>query len=303
MKKPIPYDQVQIVERDTLKFGDPVFDKFISTKGGIELGTMIALAGTSGAGKTTLCKKWQKDLKTGEVSVFFALESKKASVAKQTRRIKTGADELICDVDDYPTWSEFMKYLYAYKPTMVIVDSLQHAAGLLSKENGVYIYQNYKNIIKDLYDWKDDTQGIVILICQLNERGKMEGPAATIFDVDCPIFLTADPVTGERFMKTDKNRMGKTGKIFYELVDTDECIKFYTEAEWAFINCGVSFYDAMATAATNYIEAFSNHKNYKAFRKEFISSQAKGCKNLSSELDYLTMVNQLIVELKEKHFA
>jgi len=303
MKKPIPYDQVQIIERDALKFGDPVFDKFISTKGGIELGTMIALAGTSGAGKTTLCKKWQKDLKIGEVSVFFALESKKPSVAKQTRRIKTGATELICDVDDYPTWAEFMEYLYADKPTMVVVDSLQHAAELLSKENGVYIYQNYKNIIKDLYTWKDDTQGIVILICQLNEKGKMEGPASTIFNVDCPIFLTANPVTGERFMKTEKNRMGKIGKIFYELVDTEECIKFYTEDEWAFINCGVSFYDAMATAATNYIEAFSNQKNYRAFRKEFISLQAKGCKNLSSELEYLTMVNTLIVDLKEKYFA
>jgi len=303
MKKPIPYDQVQIIERDTLKFGDPVFDAFISTKGGIELGTMIALAGTSGAGKTTLCKKWQKDLKIGEVSVFFALESKKPSVAKQTRRIKTGATELICDVDDYSTWSEFMEYLYADKPTMVIIDSLQHAAELLFKENGVYIYQNYKTIIKDLYDWKDDTQGIVILICQLNERGKMEGPAATIFNVDCPIFLTANPNTGERFMRTEKNRMGKTGKIFYELVDTEECIKFYTEDEWAFVNSGASFYDAMATAATSYIEAFSNHKNYRAFRKEFISRQTSGCKSLDSELGYLTMVNELIVELKEKYLS
>ena len=57
MKKPIPYNDVKIIEREALKFGDPVFDKFISTNGGIELGTMIALSGTSGAGKTTLTKK------------------------------------------------------------------------------------------------------------------------------------------------------------------------------------------------------------------------------------------------------
>jgi predicted ATP-dependent serine protease len=302
MKKPIPYSQVEIIERDTVKFGDPVFDKFISSKGGIELGTMIALSGTSGAGKTTLCKKWQKDLNKDEVSVFYALESKKSSVAKQTNRIKTTCTSLICDVDTYPTWSEFMNYLYTDKPIMVIVDSLQHAASLLSKENGKYKYDNYKNIIKDLYDWKDDTQGIVILICQLNEKGKMEGPASTIFDVDCPIKLTADPKTGERFMETEKNRMGPIGKIFYQFVESDDCIKFYTSDEWAFINCGLSFYDAMATAATNYIEAFSNHKNYNAFRKEFMSLQTKGCKNLSSEIEYLTMVNTLIVELKEKYF-
>ena len=54
--KAIPYTQVQIIERETVKFGDNTFDGFISDKGGVELGTMIALAGTSGAGKTTLLK-------------------------------------------------------------------------------------------------------------------------------------------------------------------------------------------------------------------------------------------------------
>ena len=301
MKKPIPYDKVKIIERETLKFGDSVFDNFISSRGGIELGTMIALAGTSGAGKTTLCKKWQKDLSKDEVSVFYALESKMSSVAKQTKRIKTSCTSLICDSDTYPTWSEFMAYLYADNPTMVIVDSLQHAAVLLSKENGVYKYDNYKTIIKDLYDWKDATQGIAILICQLNEKGKMEGPASTIFDVDCPIFLTANPKTGERFMKTEKNRMGKIGKIFYELVDTDDCIKFYTEDEWAFINTNISYYDAMSSAATSYIEAFSSHRNYEEFRKEFLSLQAKRIKGISSDLEYLNLVNEIIVELKEKY--
>ena len=54
IKRPVPYNEVKITERNTVKFGDKVFDEFISDKGGIELGTMIALAGTSGAGKTTL---------------------------------------------------------------------------------------------------------------------------------------------------------------------------------------------------------------------------------------------------------
>lgn len=224
MSKPIPYNEVKIINRDTIKFGDSVLDGFLSTNGGVERATMIALSGTSGAGKTTLCKKLQRDFQ--EPSVFFALESLKGSVSRQTKRIATGSKELICDAEDFPTWTSFMDYLNEEKPPLVIVDSLQHAANLLSLENGKHKYANYEAIIKDLYTWKDKTQGIVILIVQLNGEGKIEGPAATVFNVDCPIFLIADPKTQERYMETEKNRMGPTGKIFYEFTFLMSALNF-----------------------------------------------------------------------------
>tara|TARA_B100000963_G_C22610207_1_gene664515 strand:- start:1308 stop:2198 length:891 start_codon:yes stop_codon:yes gene_type:complete len=232
MSKAISYNDVKIIEKKAVKIGDSVFDKFISEQGGIELGTMIALAGTPGAGKTTLCKKIQKDLGRTDESVFYSLESRKSSVARQTKRISTGENERICDVDDFSTWSSFMNYINEEKPLMVIVDSLQHAAALLSEENGKHKYDNYKQIVKDLYSWKDVNQGIVILIVQLNASGGVEGPMATIFDVDCPIFLTADPKTNERTMHTEKNRMGPIGKIYYEFVNDDRCFNFITEKDW-----------------------------------------------------------------------
>ena len=62
MSKAISYNDVKIIDKKAIKIGDPVFDNFISEQGGIELATMISIAGTPGAGKTTLCKKLQKDL-------------------------------------------------------------------------------------------------------------------------------------------------------------------------------------------------------------------------------------------------
>lgn len=301
MNKPIKYSEVKIIDKDTVKFHDPTFDEFISTNGGIERGTMISLAGTSGAGKTTLCKKWQADLHISETSVFFALESLKSSVAKQTKRIKTKGNELICDIEDFPTWTGFMKYLYETSPLLVIVDSLQHAAELLSKENGKFKYHNYKHIIKDLYTWKDKTQGIPILICQLNEKGKMEGPAATLFDVDCPIFLTADPISGERYMETSKNRMGKTGKIFYELTDTTDCIKFYTVDEWEILKTGASLPDMVNKTIEGYLKAISKHKNYKEFRKEFAKEYRYIYESESRDLDIIYKSIKLIQTLCDKH--
>jgi len=275
MSRAIPYSQVQIIDRETVKFGDATFDSFISEKGGVELGTMIALAGTSGAGKTTLCKKLQKDLKPGEASVFYALESRKSSVARQTARIKTGSDELICDVDDFNSWSSFMTYIYDTKPLMVIVDSLQHAADLLSKENGKFKYDNYKNIIKDLYDWKDTTEGIAVLIVQLNANNQVEGPAATIFDVDVPIFLIADPKTGERTLRTEKNRMGQTGTLNYEFVSDDRIIAFYTQDEWEVLRNGATIFDLVQSAIEVYIQAYKNHDNYNIFKKAFLKEYNK----------------------------
>jgi len=232
MSKAISYNDVKVIDKKAIKIGDPVFDNFISEQGGIELATMITIAGTPGAGKTTLCKKLQKDLGENDESIFFSLESRKGSVARQTSRVKTGDNEKICDVDDFKTWKSFMDYIYETKPLMVVVDSLQHAATLLSNENGKHKYDNYKNIVKDLYDWKDVTQGIVVLIVQLNGKGDVEGPIATVFDVDCPIFLTANPKTNERTMHTEKNRMGPIGKIYYEFVNDDRCFKFTSEEDW-----------------------------------------------------------------------
>ncbi len=303
MSKAIPYSQVQIIDRETVKFGDATFDSFISDKGGVELGTMIALAGTSGAGKTTLCKKLQKDLRPGETSVFYALESRKSSVARQTARIKTGADELICDVDDFTTWSSFMTYIYDTKPLMVIVDSLQHAADLLSKENGKFKYDNYKNIIKDLYDWKDKTEGIAVLIVQLNANNQVEGPAATIFDVDVPIFLIADPKTGERTLSTEKNRMGQTGTLNYEFVSDERVIAFYTQDEWDVLRNGATIFDLVQGAIEAYTHAYKNHDNYKGFKKAFLKEYNKIYNQDPTDgLRIVTQTITLIDKLSKEYF-
>lgn len=296
MGKPITYNNVKIVDKKTIKFGNKVLDGFLSTKGGVEPSTMIALSGTSGAGKTTLCKKLQKDYKFP--SVFLALESLKGSVARQTARIKTGAKEKIADEKDFPTWSSFMQYLRRFKPSLVIVDSLQHAAKLLSKENGKHKYANYETIIKDLYTWKDETQAVVILIVQLNSEGKVEGPSATVFDVDCPINMVANPKTKERYMVTEKNRMGPIGKIFYDFVDTDECIRFFTETEWELINTNLSLPSYINKAIESYVAGISSHKNYSNFRKELVKGYNKIYASATSEIQIVTETLHLIESLK-----
>lgn len=302
MSKAISYSEVKIINKPAINFGDAVFNSFISLDGGVQLGTMFGLAGTSGAGKTTLCKKFQVELKQKKPSVFFALESRKSSVARQTKRIITGENELICDVDDFPTWSEFMAYIYETKPLLVIVDSLQHAADLLTKENGVYKYENYKNIIKDLYEWKDKTQGIVFLIIQLNAKNQIEGPQSTLFDVDVPIFLIADENTNERTLITKKNRMGPIGSLKYEFVDTQECIKFYTEEEWAGRHGTTRILELIEVAIKKYSVIYKSNDNYPKFKKELTSRYKKVYDEEDWMKSTLSLI-EIIQELETKYFC
>jgi GTPase SAR1 family protein len=304
MKKPQSYNNTPFIIQDGLMFRDQVLNNFLSEDGGIPLSTMIALAGTSGAGKTTLCKKLQKELSKDMFSTFFSLETSKNSVARQTKRVKTGENALVCDDSDYPTWTAFMEYLYTDKPTIAFIDSLQHAAKLLSKENGKYKYDNYAQIVEDLYTWKEKCNTIVVMIVQLNGAGKVEGPEATVFDVDVPLKLIADPKTKERHLEASKNRNGGTvGSIFYEFVADDRVIQFFEEDEYRVLKQGVTLSDMVQTTINAYLSAYSNHENYKAFKKEFTPLYKKIYKDSETDIEIIQRVLPMIDGLSDKHFA
>lgn len=302
MNKPTPYNNVEIIVQDGIMFRDQVLNGFLAEDGGIPLSTMIALAGTSGAGKTTLCKKLQKELSADLVSAFFSLETSKNSVARQTKRVETGDNALVCDDSDFPTWTAFMDYLYAEKPTIAIVDSLQHAAKLLSKENGKFKYENYAKIVEDLYTWKEKCNTIVIMIVQLNAQGKVEGPEATVFDVDIPLKLIADPKTKERHLEASKNRNGgKVGKIYYEFVNDDRIIQFFEEDEYKVLKKGESLSTMINQTIESYLGAYSSHENYKQFSKEFSKKYNKIYNTNDDEVVIMAETIKLINELSQEY--
>jgi predicted ATP-dependent serine protease len=261
------YKQVKIVDKPSIKSGITVLDDFLSSEGGFELGNLIMMTGTSGSGKTTLCKLLQREIL--EPTNFHALESLAESVKKHTKRISIPHDNaFITDETDYEDFDKFMKFLYEDKPSFVMVDSLQHAVKQLKKK-GMGEREAYHHVLDSLYDWKDKTQGIVILICQLNKDGGFSGPSGMLFDADARIHLEYNPKTGERTMETFKNRMGQLDFIHYEFTSCKEVIKFYTTEEWTVLKTGVSLPEMIIETVERFSSAYKNHENYKLFKKDF----------------------------------
>jgi len=295
------YDQVEIIDKPAIKSDIKVLDGFLSNNGGFELGNLIMMTGTSGAGKTTLCKLLQREI--DEPTNFHALESLASSVKRQTDRIKiTHNNAYITDEEDYKDFDKFMEFLYVDKPLFVMVDSLQHAVKQL-KKTGMGEKDAYHHVLDSLYDWKDKTQGIVILICQLNKDGSFSGPSGMLFDADARIHLEFNPKTGERTMETFKNRMGALDLIYYEFTSCNEVIKFYTEEEWEVIKKNITLPDMIVDTIQKFLSAHKGHKNYKKFKKEFNNKCGQIYIDNTDEFLICSEVVKLVGEMKNKHLV
>lgn len=294
------YDQVKTINTPSIKTGIKTFDTFISSSGGFELGNLILMTGTSGAGKTTFCKLLQREIK--RPTNFHALESLASSVKRQTSRIKINHGfAFITDEEDYKDFDDFIKFLYEDKPLFVMVDSLQHAVKQLKKK-GMGDTDAHHHILDSLYKWKDITQGIVILICQLNKDGSFSGPSGMLFDADARIHLEFNAKTGERTMETFKNRMGELNSIYYEFTSCEDTMKFYTHEEWQVLKLDVSLPDMIVKAAFRYASAFKNHENYNSFRVDFNKGNKKIYNEEQDDIIIASRVIALMNELSKKYF-
>ena len=295
------YDQVEVIDKPGIKSDIKVLDDFLSSAGGFELGNLIMMTGTSGAGKTTLCKLLQRDI--DQPTNFHALESLASSVKRQTDRIKITHDNAyITDEEDYEDFDSFIEFLYEDKPMFVMVDSLQHAVKQLKKK-GMGEKDAYHHVLDSLYTWKDKTQGIVVLICQLNKDGSFSGPSGMLFDADARIHLEFNPKTGERTMETFKNRMGALDMIYYEFTSCESVIKFYTKEEWEILKMNVTLPEMVVETIQRFLSAHKGNENYNSFKKEFNKKCGDIYKTNEDEFLICSEVIKLVGEMKNKHLV
>jgi predicted ATP-dependent serine protease len=298
------YQNVELIETPSVKVGDSLLDNLFSSQGGIEWANLIFLTGTSGAGKTTLCKKLQS-LISEHVSVFYSREMLSSLVKKQTLRLEIAhKNAFIADSKDYPHFNTFMKMIEERGDVKILIlDSIQRIAVDFIKD-GMPREAAMRHIYDVLTEWKDRTNGIVILIGQLTKDGDFEGASFLKFDADAHVHMIFDDKKNTRTIETTKNRMGKTGKLYYEILDSSETLKFYTEKEFELKGKNYKFDDYLLKTVVEFVSIIDKkHPSYKEFKKEYDSRIAEISKTEvgKSKLEVTIVVANMINEVSKKY--
>jgi len=283
--------------------GNKTLDDWWSKNGGIVIGSSIFLTGTSGAGKTTLAVFLMKILNEYKTALW-SREMARGDVKEQTSRMNVNhSNALIADDDTCPTFEQFMEALDHNKPKFVIVDSLQVVAkGSEFSEDGESDVQF--EIIQTLRKWIKENDAVLFMIGHNKKDGEFRGDNTIMQMFDAHIEMIHHKKGDFRTMAWgQKNRKGPLGMLYYEFVDTETAIEFYTENEWEVVKKDVSISDMLNKTIENYISAYYSNKGYKAFKKEFLKSYSDILNNSVTDLEVVTKIIPLIDELSAKHFA
>lgn len=267
------YQDVKMIETPSVNLGNDLLNSLFSTQKGVEWGTLIFLTGTSGAGKTTLCKKLQS-LISDHISLFYSREMMSHLVKKQTLRLDITHDNaFIADSKDYPHFNQLMEMVESRGDVKILmIDSVQRVANDFIKD-GMTREAAMRHIYGVLTEWKDRTSGVVILIGQLTKDGDYEGASFLKFDADAHVHMVFDEKKNTRTIETTKNRMGKLGKLYYEILDSSETIKFFTEKEFELKDKNIKFDDYLQKVVSDFISVIDkNSVGYGAFIEEFDQS-------------------------------
>jgi len=275
-------------------------DNLLSVDKGFQ-NAVIFLTGTSGAGKTTLAKVIQKNLKDTPTALYER-ETSSNSVAKQTRRVDIEhGNAMISDEKEYPHFNDFMAEVVKRGIKFIIIDSLQTAA-VDFENDGLNSTKAKLKVLSELKKWKDETGGTAILIGMVNKDGDFSGVNEIKHLADCHLHLVFEEVKNLRYMYTTKNRDNSTSKLFYEFVNTDEVIVFYTEKEFELKDKNFKFTDYLLKTITDFLSGLDKkHVSYKEFKAEYTKELRIISEGNTNEMETVIAVMQLIDGLTKKY--
>jgi len=285
----------KIKKEETIKTGNPELDSFLSTDGGLVVGSAIFFTGTPGAGKTTFSAVLQQLLKDVKTSLY-SREMSKDSVLGQMKRYKINhKNAFIADKDCCENINEYIKELNELKPSVVIIDSLQFIINedFANVPVGDAVFQ----IIQTLRKWTEENKAVLIVIGHVNKDGGFEGKNIIEHMFDAHLEMIYNKAKGTRILSWSKNRKGTTNKIlFYSF--GEKTIEFYTKEQYDKTKNNKTLDDFLIEAIGSYIDAIDKkNPNYPQFKHEmkkfFATVQNK-------DIDSMDMIIESIHTIKEK---
>jgi predicted ATP-dependent serine protease len=295
------YSTISVNSTPGVLTGIEKLDNMLSVDGGFQ-SSVIFFTGTSGAGKTTLAKVIQKSLKNIPTALYER-ETSSESAAKQTRRVSIDhKNAYITDEKEYPHFLDFMAEIKKRNYKFIIIDSLQTAATDFVASHGLGDDAAELRVLSELKKWKDETGGTAILIGMVNKDGDFSGVNRIKHLADCHMHMVFQEKKNTRFIYTTKNRDNGTCKLFYEFVESDEVIKFYTEQEWSDRGVKQSLNYCLANTLSSFINGINKeHSSFKSIKTEINQGLTNLSKKKLNELEMNIEVIKLIDKVDKKY--
>lgn len=254
------FNTIQIVNDETVKTGNRMFDEWFSRDGGIVPGSIIFVTGNSGAGKTTLMLNLMNWLK-GHVSSFYSREMGLGAIKHQVQGLEfDNPNASFADHNDCPHIEDYIKELESLKPSFVIVDSLQAIAEQDYPEMGV---EKASVMVRNMIEkWCKANNATLFLIGHNTKDNEFAGKNTNMQMVDAHMVLEYDKKTGIRKIYWGKkNRKGPMGELNYKIENGN--IEFYKNTE------EVNFTDDFQGFVSSYLKKFDQgSEEFKNFKKE-----------------------------------
>lgn len=206
--KPVRVTDISTDDEFRYKTGISELDRVLG--GGLVKGSVVLLSGDPGIGKSTLLMQICNLLTNSNTVLYVSGE-------ESAKQLKLRADRLGVNNKNLSILSEtdienVSSYIYAEKPDIVMVDSIQtmHFNELSSTTGSVAQVRECTNILLRAGKSLDIP---IIIVGHVNKDGVIAGPKVMEHIVDSVLYFEGERNYSYRILRAVKNRFGSTNEI------------------------------------------------------------------------------------------
>lgn len=204
----VTLDQVRLSDEIRFKTNMKELDRVLG--GGLVKSSLVLLSGDPGIGKSTLLLQICKHLCLSHSVLYVSGEESINQLKLRADRLGVYSDNLfvMCETDV----ESIVSYLEAYKPDLVIIDSIQTMSltDISSYPGSISQVRECTNLLMRT----TKSLGItMIIVGHVNKDGNIAGPKVLEHIVDAVLYFEGDRHMSYRMLRAVKNRYGSTNEI------------------------------------------------------------------------------------------
>jgi len=224
--------QVSLDEIPRFSTANSEFDRVLG--GGIVPGSVILLAGTPGAGKSTLTLQTLCELSHNIQSIYFSGEESLSQIAMRANRLKLATQHL--DIAAETDVLAVLTMITELKAKLVVIDSLQsmYHPDAQGTPGGV---TQLRECAHALTQYAKQNGVAMIVICHTTKDGGVAGPRVVEHIADVMMHLLV--MEGSRFreLRSQKNRFGSINELgILAMMPDNGYLKAVTDPSAIFLN-------------------------------------------------------------------